>query len=119
MTLESPRAAQATVELTAEGKQLGASNVALAAGTNHLRLQASVNSVGAIALAGKISADGLGEARFEDAVTLRHPRVLLVSHDPPAERGALACARLQANQFEVDTLARRRFPTSSTIFSSS
>ncbi len=56
--------------------------------TNHLRLQASVNSVGAIALAGKVVADGLGEARFEDAVTLRSPRVLLLSRDPCSQRTA-------------------------------
>ncbi len=76
-------------------------SVALAAGVNHLRLQASVNSAGAIALAGKISAAGLGEARFEDAVTLRRPRVLLVSHDPAASEEHLV-RTLEANQFEVD-----------------
>ena len=67
---------------------------------NHLRLQASVNTVGAIAMAGKISAGDLGEARFEDSVTLRSPRVLLVSHDPPASEEHILRA-LQANQFEV------------------
>jgi Ca-activated chloride channel family protein len=69
----------ATVELTAEGKTIVNSQVQLAPGANHLRLQASVNAVGAIALAGRISAPGLGEARFEDSVTLRSPRVLVVS----------------------------------------
>ncbi|HXS96828.1 MAG TPA: VWA domain-containing protein [Candidatus Limnocylindrales bacterium] len=101
VTLQSPGDAQASVEMTAEGKSIGNSKVNLAAGTNHLRLQASVNSVGAIALAGKISAPGLGEARFEDAVTLRHPRVLLVSKDPPASEEHLM-RTLEANQFEVD-----------------
>ena len=57
-----------------EGKPIGGSHVQLAEGSNRLRLQASINSVGAIALAGKISAGSLGEARFEDAVTLRRPR---------------------------------------------
>ena len=88
VTLESPRAAHGTVEMTAEGKSIGTSQWNWSPGVNHLRLQASVNSVGAIALAGKISAGDLGEARFEDAVTLRRPRVLLVSHDPAAERRA-------------------------------
>ena len=101
VTLESPRAASATVELTAEGKSMGASSVSLQTGTNHLRLQATVNSVGAIALAGKISATGLGDARFEDAVTLRHPRVLLVSHDPPESEQHLL-RTFEANQFEVE-----------------
>jgi Ca-activated chloride channel homolog len=101
VTLSSPRIAKATVEISAEGKSLGVNHVDLAAGENHLRLQASVNSVGAIALAGKITADGLGEARFEDAVTLRGPRVLLVSRDPAASEEHIV-RTLQANQFDVE-----------------
>jgi len=100
VTLESPRAATANVEMTAEGKVIGNSSVPLEAGVNHLRLQATVNTVGAIALAGKISAGDLGETRFEDAVTLRHPRVLLVSHDP-AESEQHLVRTLESNQFEV------------------
>jgi Mg-chelatase subunit ChlD len=98
--LESPRAAEAQVELTAEGKVIGSSQASLGAGMNHLRLQATVNSAGAIALAGKITAPGLGEARFENSVTMRSPRVLLVSKDPVASEEHLLRA-LQANQFEV------------------
>ena len=101
VTLESPAAVQATVEMTAEGKPIGTSKVALAAGTNHLRLQANVNSIGAIALAGKISAENLGETHFEDAVILRHPRVLVVSRDPAAADEHLD-RTLQVNQFEVE-----------------
>src|ERR1017187_693120 len=100
VTLESPRATTAKVEMTAEGKVIGSSSVPLVAGANHLRLQATVNAVGAIALAGKISAGDLGEARFEDAVTLRRPRVLLVSHDP-AESEEHLVRTLESNQFEV------------------
>jgi uncharacterized membrane protein len=98
--IESPRAARANVELTAEGKVIGSSQVDLAAGMNKVRLQASVNAVGAIAVAAKISAGGLGEARFEDSVTMRSPRVLLVSHDPAASEEHLLRA-LQVNQFET------------------
>jgi Mg-chelatase subunit ChlD len=101
VTVESPRATPADVEMTAEGKTIGTSRVPLAAGTNHLTLQASVNSSGAIALAGEISAAGLGETRFEDAVALRRPRVLLVSRDPALSEQHLVRA-LEANQFEVD-----------------
>jgi len=100
VTLESPKATTAKVEMTAEGKVIGASSVPLVAGANHLRLQATVNAVGAIALAGRISAGDLGEARFEDAVTLRRPRVLLVSHDP-AESEQHLVRTLESNQFEV------------------
>ncbi len=101
VTLESPRAVKATVDMTAEGKPIGSNRVDLTAGTNHLRLQASVNSVGAIALAGKVSAEGLGDTRFEDAITLRSPRVLLLSRDPAASEQHLIRA-LEANQFEVE-----------------
>jgi Ca-activated chloride channel family protein len=101
VTVQSPRAAKATVDMTAEGKSIGSNRVDLLPGTNHVRLQASVNSTGAIALAGKIAAEGLGEARFEDAVTLRSPRVLLLSRDPVASEQHLIHA-LQANQFEVE-----------------
>jgi Ca-activated chloride channel homolog len=101
VTLESPGAAQASVDLTAEGKSIGANQAQLVAGPNRLRLQASINSAGAIALAGKVSATGLGEARFEDALTLRRPRVLLVTHDPAASEVHLSRV-LEANQFEVE-----------------
>jgi Mg-chelatase subunit ChlD len=100
VAIESPRVANAKVELTAEGKPIGGSQVQLQTGLNHLRLQATVNTVGAIAMAGKITAGDLGEARFEDSVTLKSPRVLLVSHDPPASEEHILRA-LQANQFEV------------------
>ena len=100
VTLQSPRTAQATVEMTAEGTSIGTSHVELASGANHLRLQANVNSAGAIALAVRIAADNLGEARFEDAVTLERPRALLVSHDPVASEEHLV-RTLEANQFEI------------------
>ena len=100
ITVESPRSTPASVEMTAEGKSLGVNSVDLGAGTNHLRLHANVNSAGAIELAGKIAAAELGEARFEQAVTLRRPKALLVSNDPPASEQHLL-RTLQANQFEV------------------
>ena len=101
VTVESPSTVEANVDLSAEGKSLASSKVKLAKGVNHLRLQASVNSTGAVDLAGKISAQGLGEAAFEDAVTLRSPRVLLVSRDPEASEEHLV-RTLQANQFAVE-----------------
>jgi Ca-activated chloride channel homolog len=101
VALDAPRATAADVELTAENKPIGNSRVELAAGLNHLHLQASVNTEGAIAFAGKIAAPGLGEARFEDAVTLRSPRVLVISHDPASSEAHLARV-LEANQFAVD-----------------
>jgi Ca-activated chloride channel homolog len=102
ITVESPRSAAATVELTAEGKSLGVNPVELAAGSNHLRLHGSVNSTGAVDLAGKVAAAGLGEAHFEQAIALRRPRVLLVNNDPPGTDEHLRHA-LEANSFEIET----------------
>ncbi len=104
ITLDSPRAVEATVEIAAEGKPLGVSHVNLAAGANQFRAHASVTSAGAIELSGRISAPGLkeprGEAHFDAALTLRRPRVLLVTNDPPdAEQHLLRT--LAANQFDV------------------
>jgi uncharacterized membrane protein len=100
VALESPVAASAAIEISAEGKVIGRQEAPLQPGINRLRLQASVNSVGAIALAGRVRASGLGEARFEDSLTLRRPRVLFVSRDPASSERPLLGA-LEANQFEI------------------
>jgi Ca-activated chloride channel family protein len=100
ISLSSPKRATATVEITAEGKPLGASRVEIEPGLNHFRVHASVSTVGAVDLAGKISAADLGEARFEQAVTLRRPQVLLITQDPAGTEKHLQ-QTLEANQFEV------------------
>jgi uncharacterized membrane protein len=100
ISLSSPKRATANVEIAAEGKPLGSSRVEIEPGLNHFRVHASVSTVGAVDLAGKISATGLGEARFEQAVTLRHPRVLLITQDPAGTEKHLQ-QTLEANQFEV------------------
>src|ERR1022692_3279395 len=104
ITLDSPRAAPATVEIAAEGKALGASRVNLSAGTNQFRAHASVSATGAIELAGRISApglgEGLGEAHFDSARALRRPRFLLITNDP-ADAEAHLMRTLEANQFDV------------------
>src|SRR6266849_10898946 len=100
ISLSSPKRATANVEIAAEGKPLGSSRVEIEPGLNHFRVHASVSTVGAVDLAGKISAAGLGEARFEQAVTLRHPQVLLITQDPAGTEKHLL-KTLEANQFEV------------------
>ena len=100
IAITSPRGTQATVEMTAEGKPLGASRVDLTPGANQFRAHASVNAAGAIELAGRVSAPGLGDVHFESALTLRRPRVLLVSKDP-AESEQHLMGTLEANQFDV------------------
>lgn len=101
VTVVSPRRAQASVELSAEGKPLGSDRVDLEPGTSQFLAHASVNASGAIDLAGRVSAPGLGDVHFENALTLRRPRALLISKDPPAAEAHLTHT-LEANQFDVD-----------------
>jgi Ca-activated chloride channel homolog len=101
VTLSSPRAAEAKVEITAEGKPLGSTPVQLSAGANHFRVHSKLAAVGAIDVAGKISAPGLGDASFEYAVTLRRPKALFVSDDPAASEAHMV-RLLEANQFTVE-----------------
>ena len=75
VAVEAPGAAHARVELTAEGKTIGASEVDLLAGLNRLRLQASINAVGAVALAGRIA--GVKRIIACAPPPLRHPQTLL------------------------------------------
>jgi uncharacterized membrane protein len=100
LAVSAPRRADATVEITAEQKVLGASAVALEPGANHIRVHARVTTVGAIDLGGAVRAPGLGEVRFAQALTLRRPRVLFVSQDPPGTEAHLLKA-LEEAQFEV------------------
>lgn len=101
LTIESPSATHATVEITAEGKSLGHNPVELEPGQNHVRVRASLNTSGALDLAGKINTASLGEARFEQAVTVRRARVLLLSQDPAGTDVHLTKV-LDANQFDYD-----------------
>ena len=101
LTIEAPAAANATVEIAAEGKTLGSNPVQLVAGENRVRVRASLKTSGAIDLAGKVNAASLGEARFEQAVTVRRARVLILSQDPAGTDSHLASV-LEANQFDID-----------------
>lgn len=90
----------AGVEITADGKHLGARSVELRPGLNRFRIHASVTAVGAINLAGSIKTQGQGTAHFEHAITLRRPRVLWLSQDP-AGAGLDLLRALEAGQFEM------------------
>lgn len=100
LTIFSPRAIPATVELSAEGKQIGVHQIALEAGENRVRIRTSLNAAGAVDLSGKIAATGLGESRFEDAVAVRRPKVQWVSEDPEGTEGHIVDV-LTANRFDV------------------
>ena len=99
LTIYSPRATPATVELSAEGKTIGIHQVQLAAGENRVRVRTSLNAAGAIDLSGKVSAAGMGESRFENAVTVRRPKVVWVSEDPEGTEEHIVGV-LTANKFE-------------------
>ncbi len=96
----SPRRTPATVEIAAGEKTLGTSTVTLEPGANRLRVHARVTTVGAIDLAGAVRAPELGEVRFAQSLTLRRPRVLFVSQDPPGAEAHLF-KTLQAAEFEL------------------
>ncbi len=100
IALSAPESAAATVEIYAEGKRLGSNEVRLGRGENHFRVRASLNAIGAIDLAARISAPGLGEVRTEQAVTVRRPHVLVLSQDAPGTDLHLT-RTFEANQFEV------------------
>ncbi len=101
LTVTAPRKTAASVELMAEGKKIGTSSVELQEGQNRFRVRTSLTAIGAVDLAGSISAPGLGDTRFEQAVTVRRPHVLLLSQDPAGSEGHLVQV-LNANQFDVE-----------------
>ncbi len=100
LTIDSPAATPATVELSAEGKPIGVHSVTLAKGENRIRIRTSLNATGAIDLSGKIEAPGLGESRFENAVSVHRPKVQWVSEDPAGTEGHILDV-LAANRFDV------------------
>lgn len=103
LAVTSPRATDASVELSAEGKPLGTSNVKLEAGSNLVRLHASIATAGAVQVAGVVTAPGLGDVRFAESLSLRKPRLLFISQDPAGVETHLLGA-LNAAQFEVTTV---------------
>ncbi|MCU1326486.1 MAG: von Willebrand factor, type, partial [Bryobacterales bacterium] len=82
LTIYSPKATAAIVELSAEGKSIGTHQINLTEGENRVRIRTALNAAGAIDLSGRVAAAGLGESRFENAVSVRRPKVVWVSEDP-------------------------------------
>ncbi len=101
VVVSAPAAGPAQVELSAEGRPLGQSQVNLEAGSNSLRLHASVNTPGALDLAIAIKSGSAGEIRYDQAMVLRQPKVLYISSDAAAQDTHLP-AVLTAAQFEVN-----------------
>jgi Ca-activated chloride channel family protein len=82
LTIQSPAAARATVDVAVEGKSLGSSAVQLEAGSNTLRVHARLNTTGATAISGRIRTRAFGELPFEQAIAMRRAKVLYLSEDP-------------------------------------
>ena len=100
MNVSSPAAASAEIELMAEGRSLGKSQVTLAAGVNPVRMHANLNTPGALELSIILRSGTSGELRYDQAVMLRRPKLLYVSQDPGNIDSHLTGA-LQSAQFEV------------------
>lgn len=122
LNVSSPKAARVEIELSAEGRSLGKSQVPLAAGVNSVRLHASLNTPGALDLSiilrpavaagggfkgdtgggftGAAGGGATGDLRYDQAVMLKRPKLLYVSQDPESIDGHLPRA-LQAAQFDV------------------
>jgi len=100
LNVSSPAATTAEIELMAEGRSLGKSQVSLAAGTNPVRMHANLNTPGALALTILLRSAGSGELRYDQAVNLKRPKLLYVSQDPVNIDGHLTGA-LQSAQFDV------------------
>jgi len=101
LQVSTPEPAPATLDLTADGRAIGSSAVSLRAGQSHVRAYASLSSAGAFELTGALRAGSLGEARFAQAVSVRSPRLLFLTQDPPGMEAHLV-ATWNAAHFEVD-----------------
>ncbi|HLG95170.1 MAG TPA: VWA domain-containing protein [Bryobacteraceae bacterium] len=101
LTVSSPANVSGSVQLSAEGKLLGADNVKLERGTNQIRVHARITAAGALSLSGVMHAGELGEVRFDRAMTLRRPKVLYISQDPEGTEAHLM-QTLSAAEFDVD-----------------
>jgi Ca-activated chloride channel family protein len=101
VVVSAPKAGPAEVELAAEGRSLGKTQVSLGAGANPIRLHASVNTPGALDLAISIRSQGGGDVRYDQAVMLRRPKILYVSQDSPAVDSHLP-STLASAQFDIE-----------------
>lgn len=100
IVVSAPRSGAAEVELSAEGRTLGKTQVQLASGETPIRMHASLNTPGALDLSIAIRAQNAGEVHVDQAVTLRQPKVLYVTGDEAGANSHLT-ATLTAAQFDV------------------
>ncbi len=105
LSILSPQAAAANVQLTAAGKTIGHSDVTLQRGENLVHVRARIDVEGATLLTGRVHSPELGELRFDRAISCERPRALFLSTDPPeSDRHVLQV--LDAAGFAVDRRER-------------
>jgi len=101
LVVSSPVSTQASVEIGAEGKTLGKNPVSLEAGVNRLRAHAALNTAGAVDLSVTLKSEGLGEVHFDQAMTLRRPKLLYITSDAVETESNLV-KTLTAAQFDIE-----------------
>lgn len=101
LMVTSPRAGAGTLEVMADGKPIGKTPVRLEPGTNRIRAHANLSVAGAVDFTVALQAPGLGDLRFDQALTLRRPKLLYVSKDPAGSDTNLLQA-LSAAQLDVE-----------------
>lgn len=104
MVVDSPQDSTATLEVMAESRSLGTSTVQLQPGENSLRAAASVATAGAIEMNIHLRTPSLGELHFQQALSLRRPKLLYISGDALGMETHLL-QTLNAAQFDVVTNA--------------
>lgn len=102
MVVSAPTATKADIELAAEGRPLGTTQVSFNAGENPVRLHTSLNTPGALELSIAIRPQGSTEIRFDQTVTLRKPKVLYYSGDLEQDDTHILSV-LTGAQFDVKT----------------
>ena len=104
LAVSAPASTQAEVELSAEGRSLGTTQVSLSPGVNPIHMKASLETPGALDLSIALRAKGSGDIIVDQAIMMRRPKALYVSADPEGIDGHLTNA-LTAAQFEVTRAA--------------
>ncbi len=100
LNVAAPERSSATLEISAEGKALGTTPVTLDPGENQLTVRAAIATAGAIDVVLQLKSEAQGEVRFEQAVSVRKPRLLYLSQDTAGMETHLF-GTLAAAQFEV------------------
>lgn len=101
LLVSSPKAVTAEIELSAEGRTLGKTQLPLGPGATPVRMHASLDTAGAVDLSVTIRSQEPGELRLDQAIRLRRPKALYITQDPPNVDAHLPNA-LAAAQFDVD-----------------